>query len=65
MGGLSLMHWIIVLGVVLLFFGPKRLPELAKSLGKGIREFKEALNGEDEKKNEKLTKNSKDDSTHS
>ncbi|MBI3295846.1 MAG: twin-arginine translocase TatA/TatE family subunit [Deltaproteobacteria bacterium] len=60
MGGLSLMHWIIVLGVVLIFFGPKRLPELAKSLGKGIREFKDALSGEGEKKGDQVTKDTKD-----
>jgi TatA/E family protein of Tat protein translocase len=33
--------------VVLVFFGPKRLPEVAKNLGQGIRDFKKAL--EDEK----------------
>lgn len=32
----------------LLLFGPKRLPELAKGLGKGIRDFKKALAGEEE-----------------
>lgn len=40
---------LLVIGVVtLLVFGPKRLPELAKGLGKGIRDFKKALNGEEE-----------------
>lgn len=39
----------IVIGIAaLLLFGPKRLPELAKSLGKGIRDFKKAVAGEDE-----------------
>jgi len=39
----------LVIGVAaLLLFGPKRLPELAKSLGKGIRDFKKAVAGEDE-----------------
>jgi TatA/E family protein of Tat protein translocase len=33
---------LIILVVVLIFFGPKRLPDLAKSLGKGIAEFKKA-----------------------
>ena len=36
----------IVLIVALLVFGPKRLPELGKSLGKGIREFKGSVTGE-------------------
>ena len=40
----------LVIGVAaLLLFGPKRLPELAKSLGKGIRDFKKAVSGDDEK----------------
>lgn len=36
---------LIVLLVVLLFFGPKRLPQLGKSLGEGMREFKESITG--------------------
>ena len=36
---------LIVLLVVLLFFGPKRLPELGKSLGEGMREFKDSITG--------------------
>lgn len=35
-------EWVIILLVVLLLFGAKRLPELAKGLGKSIREFKKA-----------------------
>jgi sec-independent protein translocase protein TatA len=42
----------IILLVVLLFFGAKRIPELAKGLGKGMREFKDAMSGiENEVKN--------------
>ena len=36
-------HIILILVVALLIFGPKRLPDIGKSLGKGIREFKGAL----------------------
>lgn len=36
---------IVIFCIILLLFGGKRLPELAKSLGKGIREFKKAANG--------------------
>lgn len=36
---------IIVLLVVLLFFGSKKIPELARGLGRGMREFKEATSG--------------------
>lgn len=39
------MDWVIVLFIVLLLFGGKKLPELARGLGKGIREFKDASNG--------------------
>ena len=36
----------VVLIIVLIIFGPKRLPELGKSMGNGIREFKNSLSGE-------------------
>ncbi len=35
----------VILLVVLLFFGAKRIPDLAKGLGKGMREFKDAMSG--------------------
>lgn len=38
----------IVLVIALLVFGPKRLPELGSSLGKGIREFKDSITGNDD-----------------
>lgn len=41
-GGLGTSEVIVILVVVLLLFGAKRIPELAKGLGKGIREFKDA-----------------------
>jgi sec-independent protein translocase protein TatA len=39
---------IIVLVIALIVLGPKRLPEVGRSVGKGIREFKESLNAEDD-----------------
>lgn len=36
---------LVIFGAILLLFGGKRLPELARSLGQGIREFREACNG--------------------
>ncbi|HWQ01633.1 MAG TPA: twin-arginine translocase TatA/TatE family subunit [Gaiellaceae bacterium] len=40
---------IVILVVALLIFGPKRLPEIGHSLGKGMREFKDSITGKDEK----------------
>jgi sec-independent protein translocase protein TatA len=39
------MHLVFILVIVLILFGPGKLPELGKGLGKGIREFKDALKG--------------------
>jgi len=56
-GNIGPLEIAIVLIIALLVFGPKRLPELGKSLGKGIREFKGSITGEndddDEKQDEK------------
>lgn len=38
-------HLIFILVIVLIIFGPGKLPELGKGLGKGIREFKDAIRG--------------------
>jgi sec-independent protein translocase protein TatA len=43
MGSLSPIHWIIVLVVVLLLFGPSRLAGVGKGLGEGIRSFKKGI----------------------
>ena len=45
MGELSPIHWLIVLAVILLLFGGRKIPELAKGLGEGIRSFKEGMAG--------------------
>ena len=46
--GLQLWEVFLVLLVVLLVFGPKRLPEMGRSLGRGMREFKDSITGKDE-----------------
>ncbi len=51
MGGLfQPMHLLLILAIALVIFGPGRLPELGSGLGKGLKEFKKALSG-DEKDN--------------
>jgi sec-independent protein translocase protein TatA len=45
---LGLPEVILVLVVALLFLGPKRLPEAGRSLGRGIREFKDGITGNDD-----------------
>jgi sec-independent protein translocase protein TatA len=42
------MHLLVILGIALLVFGPKKLPELGKGIGEGIRVFKSAVNGNGE-----------------
>ncbi len=42
-------EWLVVLGIVLVLFGGKKIPELAKGLGKGIRNFKEEMKEPEEK----------------
>jgi TatA/E family protein of Tat protein translocase len=49
MFGISGEH-LLILGIVLLIFGPKRLPELGNTMGKAIRNFKDALSGVEEAK---------------
>jgi sec-independent protein translocase protein TatA len=48
MGTMSIGHWLIVLLVVLLVFGPKRLGNIGKGLGEGMRGLREGLAGKGE-----------------
>jgi sec-independent protein translocase protein TatA len=45
MGEFSIFHWLIVLAIVLIFFGGRRIPEVMKGLGEGIRNFKDGMSG--------------------
>jgi sec-independent protein translocase protein TatA len=51
-------HILMVLVVVLLLFGAKRLPEVGRSLGAGIRGFKESVTGESSPTPDELTRDS-------
>jgi sec-independent protein translocase protein TatA len=43
------MHLLVIFGIALLVFGPRKLPELGKGLGESIRGFKAAMRAEEEK----------------
>ena len=47
MGGFSFVHLLFVLIIILVFFGPSRLPSLGKSMGEAIRGFKKGLEGDE------------------
>jgi len=54
MGGIGMREILIILVIVLLLFGGRKIPELMKGLGSGIKEFKKATkNDEEEKETEK------------
>jgi len=58
LGMTSIWHWLIVLVIVLVIFGPGKLPQIGEGLGKGIRNFKKSVNDQDEvevAKREKLS----------
>ena len=46
MGEFSPFHWLIVLAIVVLLFGGKKIPEVMKGLGEGIRSFKDGMRGD-------------------
>jgi len=52
-GWVSPWELLILLAFVLQLFGPKRLPEMGRSLGKGMREFKDSISGKDDEDDDK------------
>ena len=64
-GGLGMQEMLLIALVVLLFFGGKKIPELMKGIGKGVRSFKEGMNEvednlkETDPKKEETTSNEK------
>ncbi len=68
MGAFSIWHFLIIMVIVLVIFGPSRLPTLGKSLGEAIRSFKKGLNDDsidvtDTSANARLHDSEKDSST--
>lgn len=48
MGSFSISHWLVILAVIVLLFGAKKIPELAKGMGQGIKNFKKAVKDDEE-----------------
>lgn len=57
--GLGMPEILFIALVVLLFFGGKKIPELMKGLGKGVKSFKDGMNGLEEDKKEEANKEDK------
>ena len=60
MGRLGMPEILVILVVVLLLFGGKKIPELMKGLGNGINEFKKASKGEDQPADSKKEEETKE-----
>ena len=60
MGRLGMPEILVILVVVLLLFGGKKIPELMKGLGTGIKEFKDAAKGEEKQANTKKEEETKE-----
>ena len=60
MGMPSMPELLIVLAIVVLLFGAKKIPDLAKGMGKGIKDFKKAIKDDDEDTKEIASKDDKE-----
>jgi sec-independent protein translocase protein TatA len=49
MGSMSIVHWLVVLVIVMLVFGTKKLGNIGSDLGKAVKGFKDGVKGEEEK----------------
>ncbi|WP_136417793.1 Sec-independent protein translocase subunit TatA [Herbaspirillum sp. ST 5-3] len=56
MGSFSIWHWLIVLIVVMLIFGTKKLGNIGSDLGKAVKGFKDGIKGEEEKSSASVEK---------
>ncbi|AQW80851.1 Sec-independent protein translocase subunit TatA/TatB [Campylobacter pinnipediorum] len=65
MGNIGISQWLIILVIIVLLFGAKKIPELAKGVGKGIKSFKAEMEEPVEKveKKEETVKNSEETKT--
>jgi sec-independent protein translocase protein TatA len=53
MGSFSIWHWLVVLAIVIVIFGTKKLRNLGSDLGGGIKNFKDAMKSEEQKTEDK------------
>lgn len=60
-GGIGFQEILLVALIVLLFFGGKKIPELMKGLGKGVKSFKDGMKGEDTNDNDNADENKRKD----
>ena len=56
MGSLSIWHWLVVLAIVVVIFGTKKLRNIGSDLGGAIKNFKDSMSTEDEAKKEEAAK---------
>lgn len=61
MFGLGFQEILVIAFIVLLLFGGKKIPEMMKGLGMGVKSFKDAMNGAGAEKNDEKTENEKKD----
>ncbi|WDZ95489.1 Sec-independent protein translocase subunit TatA [Herbaspirillum sp. WKF16] len=54
MGSFSIWHWLIVLVIVMVVFGTKKLGNMGSDLGKAVKGFKDGVKGEEEKKDQAI-----------
>lgn len=59
--GIGAQEVIVIALIVLLLFGGRKIPELMRGLGKGVKSFKDGMNGIDDNKEKKEKENSDDD----
>ena len=58
-GGLGLGEILVIALIVLLFFGGKKIPEMMRGIGKGVKSFKDGMNGVEEDKNDEKAEEKK------
>ena len=63
MGGFSIWHWLIVLAIVVLVFGTKKLTSGARDLGNAVNEFKKGMSGDSDKPQARLGDGASDDTS--